>query len=56
MPDVPSKIYTWYDFDDISYLDDGSLTGDFENLTLSDRAISESHVNDLSVSKRKIEV
>jgi hypothetical protein len=31
------------------YLDNGSLACNFEDLTLSDRAISESHIDDLSV-------
>lgn len=32
-----------------SYLDDGSLAGDFEDLTLSHRAITESHIDDLGI-------
>jgi hypothetical protein len=37
----------------MSYLDDCSFTSDFEDLTLSDRAVSESHIDDLSVPKQR---
>lgn len=36
-----------------TYLDDGSLTGDFEDLTFTYRPISENNVDDLGVSIEK---
>jgi hypothetical protein len=40
MPDVPSKIYLLIKDANETYLYDGSLAGDFKNLTLSDGSIS----------------
>ena len=37
----------------LSYLDDGALAGDLEDLALSDGAVTESHVHDLSVPRRR---
>lgn len=63
MPEVPSKIYTTpkqhhlntgSQLGRIAYLDDGSLSGDFKNLTLSDATVSKSDVDDLSVSIQEI--
>ena len=49
MPDVPSKIYRLPQKTFVPYLDDGPLAGNFEDLTLSYGAVSESDVDDFSV-------
>ena len=53
MPEVPSKIYerlrVW-GYAWCPYLNDGSLSGNFKDLTLSDGSISKSDIDDLCIS------
>jgi hypothetical protein len=48
MPEVPSKICRMSR--EIAYLNDGTLSGDFEDLALSDGAVSESYIHNLRIS------
>ena len=48
MPEVPSKICRVTR--EIAYLHDGTLSSDFQDLPLSDGAVSESYIHNLRVS------
>lgn len=51
MPEVPSKIYFVIEWvKEGAYLDDCALSSDFKDLTLPEGAVSESDIDDLSVS------